>query len=164
MIDTGIRPFHLDLMENVHASCVAVDGVGVMLRGPSGSGKSDLALRLIDGGAMLVADDWVQLSPGDGDEAGQLTATAPPAIAGLIEVRGLGPLPAPSVASAPVALVVDLKSGEEIERLPDPATCTYLGCRLPLLSLDPFRASAPAALRLAVAALRRSEWPVALES
>lgn len=135
-----------------------------MLRGPSGSGKSDLALRLIDGGAVLVADDQVRLSPGDGDEAGRLVATAPPAIAGLIEVRGLGPMPAPSVASAPVALVVDLKPGEEIERLPGPASCAYLGCRLPLLSLDPFHASAPAALRLAVAALRRSDWPVAMES
>lgn len=151
-------------MGSVHATCVAVDGVGVMLRGPSGSGKSDLALRLIDGGALLVADDRVRLLPGDGVGAGRLIARAPNAIAGLLEIRGLGPVPAPSVASAPVGLVVDLKPGGQIERLPDPAFCSYLGFRLPLLALDPLRASAPAALRLAVAALRQSEWPVAVDS
>ncbi len=163
-IDSGNRPFHLDLMESVHATCVAVDGVGVMLRGPSGSGKSDLALRLIDGGAMLVADDQVRLSPGDGDDAGRLVATAPPAIAGIIEIRGLGPMPSPNLPSVPVALLVDMKPGEEIERLPEPAFCTFLGCRLPLIALDPFRASAPAALRFVVAVLRRSDWPVEMES
>lgn len=150
-------------MSTVHATCVAVDGVGVMLRGPSGSGKSDLALRLIDGGAVLVADDRVRLAPGDGDDAGWLIARAPAPIVGLLEVRGLGPMPVPRVASAPVALVVDLKPGHEIERLPEPGWCAYCDLRLPLLAVDPFRASAPAALRLALAALKRSEgrWPVA---
>ncbi len=150
-------------MGSVHATCVAVDGVGVMLRGPSGSGKSDLALRLIDGGARLVSDDQVRLSLGKGDEAGCLIAKAPRAIAGLLEVRGIGLLPAPTVPSALVALVVDLKPGEELERMPEPAHCAYLGIRLPLIALDPFRASAPAALRLAVAALRQSAgyWPMA---
>ncbi len=153
-------------MGSVHATCIAVDGVGVMLRGPSGSGKSDLALRLIDGGAVLVADDQVQLSKGDGEDGGRLIARSPAAIAGLLEVRGIGLLPAPSQPSAPVGLVVDLKPGGEIDRMPEPATCAYLGIRLPLIALDPFRSSAPAALRLAVAALRRSdgELPLAKES
>jgi len=152
-------------MGTVHATCIAVDGVGVLLRGPSGSGKSDLALRLIDGGALLVADDRVRLSLGDGAEAGRLIASAPAAIAGLLEVRGIGPLPAPCLGSAPVALVIDLKPGQEIERMPDPGCCAYLGQRLPLLQLDPFRPSAPAALRLAVAALRRGsgDRPVAVQ-
>ena len=153
-------------MGTVHATCIAVDGVGVMLRGPSGSGKSDLALRLIDGGGRLVSDDRVALVVGTGADAGRLIARAPAAIAGLIEIRGLGLLPAPGVASAPVALVVDLKPGEEIERMPDPARCAYLGVDLPLIALDPFRASAPAALRLALAALRDAggRWPIAAGS
>ena len=150
-------------MGSVHATCVAVDGVGVMLRGPSGSGKSDLALRLIDGGAVLVSDDQVALSAGTGEQAGRVIARPPAAIAGLLEVRGIGLLPVSATASAPVALVVDLKPGGEIERMPEPATCSYLGVRLPLIALDPFRPSAPAALRLAMAALRRSagQWPAA---
>ncbi len=134
-----------------------------MLRGPSGSGKSDLALRLIDAGAVLVADDRVQLAKGAGDAAGQVVAGAPAAIAGLIEVRGIGVLPVPRAASAPLALVVDLKPGAEIDRMPEPAWCAYLGIRLPLIALDPFRPSAPAALRLVLAAIRQSagRWPAA---
>ena len=150
-------------MGTVHATCVAVDGVGVMLRGPSGSGKSDLALRLIDGGAVLVVDDQVRLSVEDGSDGSRLIARAPGAIAGLLEVRGIGLVPVPCVASAPVALVVELKPGGEIERMPEPATCAYLGVRLPLIALDPFRQSAAAAVRLVVAAIQRSagEWPMA---
>ena len=134
-----------------------------MLRGPSGSGKSDMALRLIDGGAVLVVDDQVRLSREDGKDGGRLIARAPAAIAGLLEVRGIGLVPVPCVASAPVALVVDLKPGGEIERMPEPATCAYLGIRLPLIALDPFRHSAAATVRMVVAAIRRSagEWPLA---
>ncbi len=156
-------PATLTDMGSVHATCVAVDGVGVMLRGPSGSGKSDLALRLIDGGAQLVSDDQVRLSKGAGDDAGRLIARAPAAIVGLLEVRGIGLLPVPCVASVPVALVVDLKPGGEIDRMPEPASCAYLGIPLPLIALDPFRPSAPAALRLALAAIRDSagQWPQA---
>lgn len=72
--------------ECVHASCVAIGGRGVLLVGPSGSGKSDLALRLIDGGAELVADDRVALRLADG----RPVADAPPALAGLLEIREIG--------------------------------------------------------------------------
>jgi hypothetical protein len=132
----------------IHATCVALDGRGVVLLGPSGSGKSDLALRLIDGGARLVADDRVILSAGPGGPV----ARAPAAIAGLLEVRGIGPLAVPAVDAAPVVLVCDLGPGPH-ERLPAPATTDALGAALPLIRLDPFEASAPAKLRLAVAAL-----------
>ncbi len=70
----------------VHATAVAIEGEAVLLRGPSGSGKSDLALRLIDGGAQLVADDQTLLRRA----GGRVLASAPPAIAGLLEVRGVG--------------------------------------------------------------------------
>ncbi|NNG04565.1 MAG: hypothetical protein HKM95_10755 [Inquilinus sp.] len=152
-------------MGTVHATCVAVESVGILLRGPSGSGKSDLALRLIDGGASLVADDRVHLAPGEGDDSGAVVARPPAALAGLLEVRGLGPVPVATVPSVRLGLVVDLRPGEPLERLPDPTSCAYLGVTLPLLQLDPFRPSAPAVLRLAVAALRRADghWPVAVD-
>ena len=75
-------------MVQVHATCIDVDGVGVLLRGPPGSGKSDLALRLISDGARLVADDRAELTV----DSGQITVSPPSEIAGLIEVRGLGVL------------------------------------------------------------------------
>lgn len=138
----------------VHASCVELAGIGILLRGPSGCGKSDLALRLIDGGARLVADDRVDLSLEDG----RLLASAPAALAGRIEVRGIGILSAPAVASAPVLLACDLVRGDEVERLPDVASCAYLGVSVPLVALAPFESSAPAKLRLAARALIADNW------
>jgi len=135
----------------IHASCVAIGATGVLLRGPSGSGKSDLALRLIDGGARLVADDRVDLVR-DPDAAGVLAA-APAALAGLIEVRGLGIVRLPAVARARLGLVVDLCTAAEMPRLPEPRRCDYLGVALPLLALAPFKVSATAKLRLAARAL-----------
>jgi serine kinase of HPr protein (carbohydrate metabolism regulator) len=131
----------------VHATCVACDGVAVLLCGPPGSGKSDLALRLIDGGARLVADDQVALCA----EGGRIVASAPETIAGRLEVRGIGIVSVPHVAAAPVALVVDLVSPGAVERLPDAARRSYLGIALPLLALAPFEASAAAKIRLALA-------------
>src|SRR3954471_2128569 len=94
-------------MLRIYGTCVALSGIGVLLRGPSGSGKSDLALRLIDAGALLVADDYVLVEPGagPGDAPG---ARAPPDLKGFIEVRGIGILPVPVALSAPLALAVDL--------------------------------------------------------
>ncbi|HEY9348147.1 MAG TPA: HPr kinase/phosphatase C-terminal domain-containing protein [Inquilinus sp.] len=144
-------------MATIHATCVAVDGRGVLLRGPSGSGKSDLALRLIDAGGRLVADDRVQLAL----EGGVVMAHPPAALAGLIEARGFGPIPVPFEPCVPVLLVADLKPAEAIERLPEPAVCAYLGIRLPLVSVAPFEASAPVKLRLALAALALPEHRLA---
>jgi HPr kinase/phosphorylase len=130
----------------VHGTSVALGGEGVLLRGPSGSGKSDLALRLIDGGARLIADDQTELHRiGDG-----LEMRAPATIAGRMEVRGVGILRVPALSAAPLRLVVDLVAPERIERLPEPAFCTLLGLDLPLLPLAPFESSAPAKLRLAL--------------
>ena len=130
----------------VHGTCVALAGVGVLLRGPSGSGKSDLALRLIDGGAVLVADDQTRLAVADG----RLTARAPEPIAGRLEVRGLGIVPVASVAAAPLGLVVDLVDADAIDRLPAPTRATFLGHAVPSVRLWPFAASAAAQVRLAV--------------
>jgi HPr kinase/phosphorylase len=129
----------------IHASCVELGGVGILLLGASGSGKSDLALRLIDAGARLVADDRTDLHR-DGE---RLIASVPAAIAGRIEVRGLGIVPVAHVASAPVGLAVDLVGPERIERLPPPRFRTWLGTDVQLLALNPFEASAAAKVRLA---------------
>lgn len=129
----------------VHATCVVVDGVGLLLRGPSGSGKSDLAIRLIDTGARLVADDRVDLSR-RGDD---LWASPPPALAGLIEVRGLGILRLDALAEAAVGLIIDLVPETKPERMPEPRTWSVLGLERPLIDLDPFENSAPAKVRLA---------------
>ncbi len=138
-------------MIRVHGTTVALEGEGVLLRGPSGSGKSDLALRLIDGGASLVADDQTELTRA----ADGLIARSPATIAGRMEVRGVGILRVPAVSSAPLRLVVDLVAPDRVERLPEPQFCEYLQCSLPLLALAPFEASAPAKVRFALASLVR---------
>jgi HPr kinase/phosphorylase len=133
----------------LHGTAVALDGKGLLLRGPSGSGKSDLALRLIDGGARLVADDQTELHA-EGDD---VVLRAPAPIAGRLEVRGVGILAVPSIAAAPLRLVVDLVPAEAVERLPEPRSCVLHGKRFPLLALAPFEAAAAAKLRFAVKCL-----------
>ena len=132
-------------MEQVHATCVDIGGTGVLVRGPSGSGKSDLALRLIDGGAALVADDRAVLTL----EGGRVVVTAPAEIAGLLEVRGQGVRRLPRVERAVLGLVIDLVGPEDVERLAEDAHCEVLGLTLPLVRLAPFEASAAAKVRLA---------------
>jgi HPr kinase/phosphorylase len=136
-------------MIRVHGTSVALDGAGVLLRGPSGAGKSDLALRLIESGAALVADDQTELRRvGMG-----LRMSAPAAIAGLLEVRGVGILRVPSVPSAILRLVVTLVPSEAIERLPEPRRCLLLDCAIAEIALAAFEASAAAKLRLALRAV-----------
>lgn len=125
---------------------MAIGGVAVLLRGPSGSGKSDLALRLIQAGAILVADDRCDLSVA----RGRLFVSAPAAIRGLLEVRGLGILAMRHRAKAPVCLVVDLVKPGAVERLPPTRRCRLATVTLPLLRLAPFEASAAAKVVLAV--------------
>ncbi len=142
-----------------HASAVAIDGRAVLIYGPSGSGKSDLALRLIDRGARLIADDRTVLRrEGDG-----LFAAPPETIAGLIEVRGLGVVAAPGAATAsdafPVALAVRLVAAPaEVVRMPDPQSREIAGVAVPEVTLWGFAASAVAVVAVALdAALDRRE-------
>jgi len=132
-------------MTLVHASCVAIDGAGLLLRGPSGSGKSDLALRLIDFGAQLVADDQVAIER----EGGRAIARPVERLAGLLEVRGLGVVRLDHLAAAPLVLVVDLVAADRVERMPEPSTVSLCEIELPLIQADPFPVSAVAKLRLA---------------
>src|SRR4051794_1485630 len=135
----------------VHGTSVAIDGAAVLFCGRPGSGKSDLALRLIDDGAVLVADDQTRLER-RGDT---LIASAPATIAGRLELRGVGILGVPSLAEAPLRLVVDLVPPASVERLPEPQSCELLGLTVPLIALAPFEASAPAKLRFTFAALAK---------
>ncbi len=136
-------------MTTVHATCVAIDGKGVLLRGASASGKSDLALRLIDSGARLVADDLVALRASE--EGRQVIASLPdgvPHLRGVLEVRGLGLLNMPCKDEAPLRLSVDLEAHQE--RLPERRTVTLVGVDIDTLSLNAFEASAPAKIRAAL--------------
>jgi len=133
----------------VHATSVAIDNRAVLLRGPSGSGKSDLALRLIDAGNRLIADDQSELWR-DGDA---VMVRSPATIAGLIEVRGLGILRIGSLPNARLAMIVDLIAPQHVERLPEPCSETIFGIAIPLVALAPFEASAPAKIRFALAAI-----------
>jgi serine kinase of HPr protein (carbohydrate metabolism regulator) len=139
----------------LHATAVAIDGRAVLLRGPSGSGKSDLALRLIDAGARLVADDQSELCR-RGD---RVIVRAPATIAGLIEVRGIGIMRLDALAEAPVAMIADLVASEEIERLPARRSERVLGLPLPRIAVTPFDASAAAKLRLALRAFTEPGLP-----
>ncbi|MEN9719211.1 MAG: hypothetical protein RIQ99_2089 [Pseudomonadota bacterium] len=114
------------------ASCVAIGGRAVLIEGPPGSGKSSLALALIDRGAVLVGDDGVLLEP----RAGHLYANPAPTIAGLIEVRNVGLLVYPTTAQVSVALVVQLDSAAP--RFIDAAEVTHrAGIAVPLVRLWP---------------------------
>jgi serine kinase of HPr protein (carbohydrate metabolism regulator) len=137
----------------VHATSVALRATGrwraVLLRGPSGAGKSDLALRLIEAGGRLVADDQTHLAR----RGRSLIASPPPALAGLIEARGVGIVRLQRnqwLGRAAVALLVDLVPSERIERLPEPQTETLLDITVPRLDLAPFELSAVQKLWLAL--------------
>lgn len=142
----------------IHGTCLAIGGEGVLLVGKPGTGKSDLALRLVDQGglglagqlrvAQLVADDQVVIRP----EAGALVASAPPSLKGKLEIRGLGIAELPVVAETRLRLAVRLTPAAEIDRMPDlgSARMDILGIAVPLILLDPWNASAPARLRAAL--------------
>jgi HPr kinase/phosphorylase len=133
----------------LHASCVELLGTGVVLLGPPGSGKSDLALRLVDGGARLISDDQLAVER-RGDH---LIGRPPDPIAGLIEVRGLGIMRLDHRASSRLGLAVAL-GAEPPRRLPERTIYELLGVALPYLELDPRTPSACAKIRLALTAQR----------
>ncbi|WP_375268926.1 HPr kinase/phosphorylase [Phenylobacterium sp.] len=127
----------------LHAGLIARRGAqgwrGVLIEGRSGAGKSDLALRCLDLGFRLVADDRVLVWSSDG----RLFGRAPDTLSGLMEIRGLGVRPVPALPLAAIGLVVRLG---EAERLPDRETVRHLGVELPVLTLAGLESSAPVKL------------------
>jgi HPr kinase/phosphorylase len=151
-------------VEYLHATAIAIGSRGALIRGPSGSGKSDLALRclalgpsaLLRDAVRLVADDQVLLRR----ETARLVATAPQVLRGRLEVRGVGVLEVAVASEADIILVADLVAEAPIERLPDPWPRAHImGLEVPLIRLRPFESSAPAKLvaTLVMAALPRVE-------
>jgi len=130
-----------------HAGLVAtrLEGVwrGVLVEGPAGAGKSDLALRCLDAGFQLVADDRVALWVSEG----RLFGRAPDTLAGRLEIRGLEVVTVPSLPLAQVALCVRCGAPE---RIPEPRFADILGVAIPLIELDPRDASGPAKLSRAL--------------
>ena len=149
--------------ELVHGTCVALGRTAVLLRGPSGSGKSDLALRFLflarRGPAaieapILVADDQVWLAR----QGAGLVARAPDTTRGRMEVRGIGIVDVKSLAEADLVLVVDLVASKDVERMPEEnCTTQLLGVQLPLVRLFAWEASAP--IKLAIALARAKQNP-----
>ncbi len=134
----------------VHGAAVRLGGKGVLLLGPSASGKSDLALRLIDVGASLIADDQVRLEVRND----RLYAGPHARLKGLINLRGIGILRLPFEEGG-LDLAVDLISPEGLpDPLPLPETASWLGIDLPKISLDPKAASAVARIRMVLAVER----------
>ncbi|MGE0146009.1 MAG: HPr kinase/phosphorylase [Parvibaculaceae bacterium] len=148
----------------LHASCVTLGDDGILILGPPGAGKSDLVLRLIDApgrgtgqeliGARLVADDQTVI-----ERRGEaLYASSPPAIAGLLEIRGQGIVAVDHVPQARLSLVVRLVPAAEIERLPDNAGISRIaGVALPEIAIDPSKVTAGARIRAALTAVPRHE-------
>jgi serine kinase of HPr protein (carbohydrate metabolism regulator) len=138
-----------------HGTCIALDEGAAVLQGPSGIGKSDLALRCImqpasvNGRALaarLVADDQVVLER----RGSSVWARPPVAIAGKIEVRGIGIIEVPHVPEARLRLVIRLADADAVERLPDLAETSVLGLALPLVKIAPLEGSAPLKVLLAL--------------
>ena len=125
------------MSETIHASTVSIGGRAVLILGASGSGKSDLAMRLIDRGATLVSDDYTALRA----SSGSLLASPPATIEGKIELRGVGILERPFATDVPVSLAVDLDRAPE--RLPEPEMRDFSGVAFPVIGLNGLEPSAP---------------------
>jgi len=133
---------------NLHATVVSFEGKGLLILGASGSGKSDLALRLIELGGILVADDRCDLYS---DQSGLLVASAPSRLQGLLEVRGLGIVTLPFATNIAVDLIIALESElSAVPRMPEQEYETLLDVRVPKMSLWPFAASAVTVIKLAL--------------
>ena len=140
----------------LHATCVAINDKGVLFTGESGAGKSDLALRLIDRGAALVADDQVEITR----DGVSLVASAPESIKGLLEVRGLGIFILPVKDKVIISLVVSLEMPTHIERLPAPQQYLCNGIKIPLIHLTSFELSSPIKVEMALNALKNNSIKV----
>jgi HPr kinase/phosphorylase len=143
-------------MKIIHSTCVSLNGLGVLIRGASGSGKSDLALQLIDQGATLVADDYclIHLSKD------QVIATCPSNIQGAIEMRGYGIIKLPFEPVIRVFLLVDLLNAEAIPRLPEKPFIYFEGVNLSHLMVDPKTNSAANKIRLIAAEIGQRDYKI----
>ena len=135
----------------LHAGLIAIQEAGAwrgaLIQGPSGIGKTDLALRALECGFRLVADDRVVVFV----SGGRLFGRAPSTLHGLIEARGLGVVGQSALLLAPIVLSVRCKpTADAVERLPDPSIESLLGCGVPVFEVWPLEHTAPAKIRRAI--------------
>jgi serine kinase of HPr protein (carbohydrate metabolism regulator) len=130
----------------VHGTSVSIDGDGILFRGPPGSGKSDLALRMINYGAQLVSDDQVCLTRRNDN----IFMSSPPTIRNSIEVRGIGIVNTTAQKEAPLILVLNMSPNNAASRMPIWQLCTFLDIKVPAVEFAPFEISAHLKVKLAI--------------
>ena len=138
----------LSAMTQIHANCVALGSYAILLRGPSGSGKSNLSLRLVRAGGRLVSDDRTDILARDG----KLIASAPIQIARLCEVCGIGIVRGLAhQAAGDVRVLFDLVADPvEVERMPEPRFETFYGISIPSWKIWPFDMAVDAKIEVAL--------------
>ena len=136
----------------VHGTSVSIDGDGVLFRGPSGSGKSDLALRMINYGAQLVSDDQVCLTRRNDN----IFMSSPPTIRNSMEVRGIGIVNTIAQKEAPLLLVLNMSPNNAASRMPIWQLCTFLDIKVPAVEFAPFEISAHLKVKLAINLARKN--------
>ena len=132
--------------KQLHATCISINHCGILIKGPPGTGKSDLALRLIKDGASLVADDRVIVKAHNN----LLLASPPNLLSGLIEVRGIGIIKLDFQQSCAISLVVNLVKTKKLPRLPEREIFEIFGIDLPLIHLSPFETTTVTKVHLAL--------------
>ena len=138
-------------LKRMHSTSVVIDDNGVLILGDSGSGKSDLALRLIDSGATLISDD-ISICRKNSDN---IYLYCPPEIKGLLEVREIGIITVPFVESIKLRLVVNLRSKNN-ERFPKDNSFKILGIKIPLISIEGKNSSAVAKIKVKLNEIRET--------
>ena len=138
-------------LKRIHSTSVVIDDNGVLILGDSGSGKSDLALRLIDNGATLISDDISICRKNSND----IYLYCPPEIKGLLEVREIGIITVPFVERIKLRLVVNLKSNNN-ERFPKDSSFRILGIKIPIINIEGKNSSAVAKIKVKLNEIRET--------
>ena len=138
-------------LKRIHSTSVVIDDNGVLILGDSGSGKSDLALRLIDNGATLISDDISICRKNSND----IYLYCPPEIKGLLEVREIGIITVPFVERIKLRLVVNLKSNNN-ERFPKDNSFRILGIKIPIINIEGKNSSAVAKIKVKLNEIRET--------
>ena len=138
-------------LKRIHSTCVVIDDNGVLILGDSGSGKSDLALRLIDSGATLISDDISICRK----NSNNIYLYCPPEIKGLLEVREIGIITVPFVERIRLRLVVNLKSNNN-ERFPKESSFRILGIKIPIINIEGKNSSAVAKIKVKLNEIRET--------